>query len=103
MFSDVTTYMCTEKAVSVSEVLPIVCGLINDHLHASEEDRPTVSKVKGVIREDLQCRYKLTSASTAGTVSALATLLDPWYKKLQIFTSSQRSNQGSSGVSPEAS
>ena len=37
VFSDVTTYMCTEKAVSVSEVLPIVCGLINDHLHASEE------------------------------------------------------------------
>ena len=54
VFSDVTTYMSTEKAVSVSEVLPIVFGLINDHLPASIEDRPTVSKVKEVIREDLQ-------------------------------------------------
>ena len=90
VFSDVTTYMCTEKAVSVSEVLPIVSGLINNHLRASEEDRPTVSKVKEVIREDLQRRYKPTSESTAGTVSALATLLDPRYKKLPFFTSSQR-------------
>ena len=57
MFSDVTTYMCTEKAVSASGVLPIVCELINDHLRASEEDRPTVAKVKEVIGEDLQCRY----------------------------------------------
>ena len=89
-FSDVTTYMCTESAVSVSEVLPIVCGLVNNHLCASEEDRPTVAKVKEVVREDLHRRYQPASNSTAGSVSALASLLDPRYKKLPFFSSSQR-------------
>ena len=90
VFSDVTTYMCSEKSLSLSEVLPIVSGLVDKRLCVSETDCSTVAKVKEVIKDELQRRYKPASDVTAGSTAALAMLLDPRYKKLPFFTSSKR-------------
>ena len=57
-FPELTNYMCTESAVSVSEVL-----------------------------------YKPASNSTAGSVSALESLLNSRYKKVQVGNDHERRNQ----------
>ena len=62
-FPEVTTYMCTESAVSVSEVL-----------------------------------YKPASNSTAGSVSALESLLNPRYKKVQVGNDHERRNHSKTEV-----
>ena len=49
-----------------------------------------MAKVKEVIKDELQRRYKPASDVTAGSTAALATLLDPHYKKLPFSTSSKR-------------
>ena len=77
VFSDVTSYMCTERNVSVSELLPIVCGLVDKRLCSSENDSSTALKVKDTIKAELQRRYQPTSDATASSTSALATLLSP--------------------------
>ncbi|XP_053382048.1 E3 SUMO-protein ligase ZBED1-like [Mercenaria mercenaria] len=88
--ADTTEYMCTERCVSVSEIYPIVCGLVNRRLVTSNTDSNTASRVKEVIREDLMRRYQPSSDTAAESAAALGALLDPRYKKLPFFSSQQR-------------
>lgn len=58
VFADETSYMCSEKDISCSEFLPIVCGLMNTHLKSKDSDSPTTVKVKEALHEELERRYQ---------------------------------------------
>ena len=88
--TQVTTYMCTEKDVSCSQIYPIVCGLIRNTLNVNVNDTPLIRKVKDTIASDLRRRYKPSEIETARTTPITASLLDPRYKRLPFLTSEQR-------------
>lgn len=86
VFAFFTTYMCSENDVSCSEIFQIVCGRMNTHLKCKISDSPTIVKVKEALHEELECRYQPTSEDAEKSTSALASLLDPRYKRLPFFT-----------------
>jgi hypothetical protein len=89
-FKSTTEYMCTEKNVSVSEIYPIVSGLVSKRLVESTDDSATAAEVKRLIRDDLISRYGPTGDVAPTSLPALGALLDPRHKKLTFFTSAQR-------------
>ncbi|CAG2240412.1 unnamed protein product [Mytilus edulis] len=88
--SHVTTYMCLEKDVSASVMLPIVNGLLKKHLKNSEEDSALAHKMKASISEELITRFKPYDIETASTQHALASLLDPRHRTLNFFSPEQK-------------
>lgn len=60
-FSAVTTYMCSEKYVSVSQIYSIICGLLRKSLVINEDDSSSVRRTKDSIREELNRRYKASA------------------------------------------
>ncbi|CAC5384339.1 unnamed protein product [Mytilus coruscus] len=88
--SHVTTYMCLEKDVSASVMLPIVHGLLKKHLKNSEEDSALAHKMKASISEELITRFKPYNIETASTQHALASLLDPRHRTLNFFSPEQK-------------
>lgn len=88
--SHVTTYMCLEKDVSASVMLPIVCGLLKKHLQNLHEDSSLVRQMKASISEELISRFHPFSTKIATTQPAMASLLDPRYKGLIFFTDEQK-------------
>ena len=89
-FATITEYMSTESSVSVSEIYPIVCGLVNKRLAPSADDSSIASKVKEAIKDELVRRYEPESDDASQSTAALGALLDPRYKKLVFFSSTQR-------------
>lgn len=57
-FSAVTTYMCSDRYVSVSQIYPNICRLLRKSLVINEADRTAVRRTKDSIREELNRRYK---------------------------------------------
>lgn len=88
--TETTAYMCTESHVSISEVYPIVCGLINGPLKQEKDDSELISRVKELISRDLCRRYQPESHETACSVSVLGSLLDIRYKDLTFLASEKR-------------
>ena len=54
--SEVTTYMCSEKNVSLSEVFSIVCGLLRKSLKVLDSEGTVIRKAKELISEELKGR-----------------------------------------------
>lgn len=67
-FSEVTTYMCSEKYVSVSQIYSIICGLLGKRLVINEDDSSAVRRTKDSFREELYRRYKPSENETAKSV-----------------------------------
>ena len=88
--TDVTTFMSGQSDVSSSYVYPIVCGLIKTSLCVNPEDSTVVKKTKQCISEELIRRFQPFDIETASALPALASLLDPRYKKLTFFSREQR-------------
>ncbi|XP_052221657.1 zinc finger BED domain-containing protein 4-like [Dreissena polymorpha] len=88
--ADTTAYMSTESHVSVSEIYPIVCGLVTKSLVSCSTDSSIAHRVKKAIRDDLVHRYQPESEEAARSTAALGALSDPHYKKLAFFSSKQR-------------
>jgi len=57
-FATITEYMSTESSVSVSEIYPIVCELVNKRLASSADDSSIAFKVKEAIKDELVRRYE---------------------------------------------
>ncbi|XP_063436604.1 E3 SUMO-protein ligase ZBED1-like [Mytilus trossulus] len=87
--SNVTTYMCSENSVSLSEVYPIVCGLIRRSLKVQDSDGVIIRKTKDVISDELNRRYQ-PNDKTACSTPVIASLMDTRYKKLTFLSSEQR-------------
>ncbi|CAC5397957.1 unnamed protein product [Mytilus coruscus] len=90
--SDVTTYMCSENSVSLSEVHPIVCGLMKRILKVQDSDGVIICKTKDVISDELNRRYQPYDMKAACSTPVIASLMDTRNKKL-IFLSSQQRNK----------
>ncbi|XP_052267568.1 E3 SUMO-protein ligase ZBED1-like [Dreissena polymorpha] len=56
--ADTTAYMSTESHVSVSEIYPIVCGLVTKSLESCSTDSSIAQLVKKAIRDDLVHRFQ---------------------------------------------
>ncbi|XP_052269136.1 uncharacterized protein LOC127870735 [Dreissena polymorpha] len=82
--------MSTESHVSVSEIYPIVCGLVTKSLVSCSTDSSIAHRGKKAIRNDLVHRFQPESEEAARSTAALGALLDPRYKKLAFFSSKQR-------------
>lgn len=67
-FSEVTTYMCSEKYVSVSQIYSIICALLGKRLVINEDDSSAVRRTKDSFREELYRRYKPSENETAKSV-----------------------------------
>jgi len=87
--SEVTTYICVEKHVSLSQVYPIVCGLIKKSLKLHDNDSSVVRKVKETISGELKRRYRPFDNETANNIPVMASLLDPRYKRLTFASVEQ--------------
>ena len=83
-------YMCSEKNVSLSEVYPIVCGLLRKSLKVLDSDGNVIRKAKELISEELKGRYQLSDIKTASSTPVMASLMDPRYKRLSFWSSAQR-------------
>jgi hypothetical protein len=88
--SEVTTYMCSEKNVSLSEVFSIVCGLLRKSLKVLDSEGTVIRKAKELISEELKGRYQLSDIKTASSTPVMASLMDPRYKCLSFLSSTQR-------------
>jgi len=86
-FATITEYMSTESGMSVSEIYPMVCGLVIKRLAPSADDSSIASKVKEAIKDELVSRY---DDDASQSTAALCALLDPRYKMLAFFSSTQR-------------
>lgn len=80
--------MCSEKYVSVSQIYPIICGLLRKSLVINEDDSSSVRRTKDSIREELNRRYK----PSAKSIPELASFLGPRYKRLTFLSSDQKKN-----------
>lgn len=78
--------MCSEKYVSVSQIYPIICGLLRKSLVINEDDSSSVRRTKDSIREELNRRYK----PSAKSIPELASFLGPRYKRLTFLSSDQK-------------
>lgn len=76
--------------MSISEVYPIVCGLVDGPLRRGIDDSELICSVKDIISRDLLRRYKPTADDTARSVSILGSLLDNRYKDLPFLSDEQR-------------
>lgn len=85
-FSAVTTYMCSDRYVSVSQIYPNICRLLRKSLVINEADRTAVRRTKDSIREELNRRYK----PSAKSIPELASFLGPRYKRLTFLSSDQK-------------
>ena len=88
--TDTTTYMCAEKSVSVSEIYPVVCGLLQNSLTRAADDSLTAGNVKDAISAELRHRYKPSDRETAKSVPMVASLLDCRYKCLSFISREQK-------------
>ena len=88
-FTDTTAFMSTESHVSLSEVYPIVIGLMNG-LKYKSSDHSVIVKVKKAIRSDMNSRFEPETITAAKSLPMLACLLDPQYKRLPFLTADQR-------------
>ncbi|KAH3819972.1 hypothetical protein DPMN_121716 [Dreissena polymorpha] len=82
--------MSKESHVSVSEIYPIVCGLVTKSLVSCSTDNSIAHRVKRAIRDDLVHRFQPESEEAAMSTAAVGALLDPRYQKLAFFSSKQR-------------
>lgn len=85
-FSAVTTYMCSDRYVSVSQIYPNICRLLRKSLVINEADRTAVRRTKDSIREELNRRYK----PSAKSIPELASFLGPRYKRLTFLSFDQK-------------
>ena len=69
--------MCSEKNVSLSEVYPIVCGLLRKSLKVLDSDGNVIRKAKKLISEELKGRYQPSDIKTASSTLVMASLTDP--------------------------
>jgi hypothetical protein len=81
--------MCSEKNVSLSEVYPIVCGLLRKSLKVLDSDGNVIRKAKKLISEELKGRYQPSDIKTASSTPVMASLTDPRYKRLSFLSSAQ--------------
>jgi asparagine synthetase A len=84
-FEKTTAFMCKDKDVSVSEIYPIISGLLQSRLNFTETDSPIAAHVKETLTDELVRRFKPSSEETARSVPILASLLDPRHKKLSFL------------------
>ncbi|CAG2202962.1 unnamed protein product [Mytilus edulis] len=82
--------MCSENSVSLSEVYPIVCGLIRRSLKVQDSDGVIIRKTKDVISDELNRRYQPNDKKTACSTPVIASLMDTRYKQLTFLSSEQR-------------
>jgi len=68
----------------------MVCGLVNKRLAPSADDSSIASKVKEAIKDELVSRYAPESDDASRSTAALGALLDPRYKRLAFFSSTQK-------------
>jgi hypothetical protein len=90
ILTNVTTYMCAEKHISLSVMYPIVFGLIQYHLKLNISDNLIVRKIKETIRQELVRRFQPLDADLTDKVPFLSSLLDPRYKQLSFVKDEQK-------------
>lgn len=89
-FKDGTTYMCSDTSVSVSDVYPLVSGLLSNQLNSETDDSPLLSRMKDALATELKRRYMPDTEEAAQSLPMLASLLDPRWKKLSFLPRSLR-------------
>ena len=52
-----TTALCAEEAVSLSDVYPVVCGLMKEHLLATNQSDGRIRSFVNTVRESLAKRF----------------------------------------------
>lgn len=82
------TLLCADNNVSISCVLPVTDMLIKHHLVESEDDELVLKKFKSDLKTMLQERF--FTPSDVFIVMAMASALDPRYKKLEFLNEDQR-------------
>ncbi|XP_062586859.1 E3 SUMO-protein ligase ZBED1-like [Saccostrea cucullata] len=90
-FAEVTTYMSTETHVSISQIYPIVCGLLRriDDISGDTESN-NIHRVRETVKDELMRRYKPTCKETAKSITIVTSFLDPRYKNLKFLSKDQR-------------
>ena len=83
-----TVYFSEEEKVSISTVLPILFGVI-DNLKASDEDCHTVKEFKLTVTQSIQRRWNLSDLSP---ILGLCTVLDARFNHLKFLDEATRSD-----------
>lgn len=83
-----TTYFSEENKVSISSVLPILYGII-DNLCITDEDSSIVKAFKETVVDSIKRRWSLDDISP---ILGLSTVLDPRFKQLKFLTTAQKSD-----------
>ncbi|KAJ8381424.1 hypothetical protein SKAU_G00022020 [Synaphobranchus kaupii] len=79
-----TTATCGERAVSLSVVYSVVCGLMNEHLRPSEENSISFNTFVNAVRKSLEDRFKPSDRETGAHPALVTSVLDPRHKKLKF-------------------
>ena len=83
-----TVYFSEEEKASISTVLPILFGII-DNLKASDEDCHTLKEFKQTVTQSIQRRWNLSDLSP---ILGLCTVLDARFKHLKFLDENIRSD-----------
>ena len=83
-----TVFLSSDNNISLSTVLPVVHGLINQ-LDSDGDDSLSVKNFKEKVVTGLKQRWELDSISTT-KVSVIATALDPRFKQLKFLSEDEK-------------
>ena len=81
-----TTASCAEEVVSLSDVYPVVCGLMKEHLQATSRSDGRIRTFVNTVRDSLAKRFLPFDIETASTPAVVAAVLDPQHKKLRFLS-----------------
>ena len=86
---EVVTAMLSGEQYPLSQVLPIIHGVVNDTLLDNDDDLLLVVRVKDMLKEQLNNRFRMASLE-ADNLSVIAAALDPRFRNLPFLTAAQR-------------
>lgn len=89
-FKHGTTYMCSDTSVSVSDVNPIMNGLLSSQLNSETDDSPLIARMKDALATELKRRSMPNTDEAAQSLPMLASLLDSRWKTLSFLPNSLR-------------
>ena len=79
-----TTYLCSEATSSLSSVLPVLFGIINN-LEVKENDSTCIRRFKISVDSQIRSRWHLDNIDSSD-VKLLAAALDPHHKALKFLS-----------------
>lgn len=88
--ADATKILSGHFYPSLSYVWPVIVNLQSVHFQDAPDDSNVIAEVKQLVREQLESRYMAAVKTSARQKYLLASIVDPRFKELEVFSKEDR-------------